>query len=339
MPACDGSERLARNTGDCAFGEDEAFEGAGGPFGDGAKGADEVHVATELEAFDGDDADRPQLEFLLDGPLGDEAGAEAGFDGGDDGDYGVEVHGDAEVAKAQPSAAQGELDDVARAGAALSHDEGNFSEGADGDGDFGGARLMGPGIAAPDDEDHAILKEALAEDFAAGDGAFDEAEVNLALRESFDDVFGVGAGDGGLDARMLIEKRAEHAGKDVLCNGHGGADAEGAGGFAAEAIEGGAGFIGEASAFAGIAEEDGAGVGEANAAFAAVEQGGGQLFFEGANLLAHRRLAEVETLGRAAKAGFFGDGAKDAKPEILHSVAPLSASFLFSLFCLISYAL
>jgi hypothetical protein len=53
----------------CGAGEDEALEGAGGAFGDGAEGADEVHVAAELEAFDGDDADGTELELLLDGPF------------------------------------------------------------------------------------------------------------------------------------------------------------------------------------------------------------------------------------------------------------------------------
>ena len=101
-------------------------------------------------------------------------------------------------------------------------------------------------------------------------------------------------------------------------DGHGGADAERAGGFAAEAVEGIEGFVSKACAFAGVAEEDRAGAGEADAAFAAIEERGGEFLFEGMNLLAHRGLAEVETFGRATEAGFFGDGTKDAEPEIFH---------------------
>jgi len=89
-----------------SIGEEEALEGSGGAFGDGAEGADEVHVAANLQAFDGDYAHGRKAEFFLDGPFGDEAGAEASFDGGDDGDDRVEVHGDAELAEAKACAAE-----------------------------------------------------------------------------------------------------------------------------------------------------------------------------------------------------------------------------------------
>ena len=95
------------------FGEDEALEGAGRAAGDRAEGADEVHIAVNLEAFNGDDAKGAEFQLFLDGPLGDETGAEAGFNGGDDGNDGVEVHGNAEIADAQADAAQSEFDDAA----------------------------------------------------------------------------------------------------------------------------------------------------------------------------------------------------------------------------------
>ncbi len=138
------------------------------------------------------------------------------------------------------------------------------------------------------------------------------------MGQGFHNVLGVGAGDDGLDARVLFKKSAEHARENVLRHGHGGTDAERAGGFAAQAAEGGAGFFSEARAFAGVAEQNRAGVGEANAAFAAVEEGGAEFFFEGVNLLADGGLAEAEAVSGAAEAGFFGDGAEDLQPEIFH---------------------
>ena len=136
--------------------------------------------------------------------------------------------------------------------------------------------------------------------------------------QGVDDLFGVAAGDGGLDARVLFEKRAEHAREDVLRDGHRCADAERAGGFAAQAGEGGAGFFRQARPFAGVAEKEGAGVGESDAAFAAVEESGADFFFEGLDLLADGGLAEVESFGGTAEAGFFGNGAEDLQPKILH---------------------
>jgi hypothetical protein len=311
-----------------SFGEDEALEGSGGALGDGAEGADEMHVAAHLEAFDGDDADGAEAQLFLDRPFGDEACAESGFDGGDDGDDGVEVHGDAEIAEAEAGAAEGEFDDTPRTGAALAHEERDFGEGADGDGGARGPqfrrrglrapRFLRPGITAADDENEAVFKEALTEDFAAGNGTFDEAEVDFLRSKRFDDVLGVGAGDGGFDARMLLEEGAEHARQNVLRDGHGRADAECAGGFAAQVVEGGTSLVGQASTFARVAKEDGAGAGEADAAFAAVEESGAEFFFEGVNLLADRGLAEMQAFGGATEAGFFGDGAKDLQPEILH---------------------
>jgi hypothetical protein len=118
---------------------------------------------------------------------------------------------------------------------------------------------------------------------------------------------------------MLFEEGAKHTGQNVLGHGHGGTDTQGARGLTVGAVDGSAGFLGETRAFASVAEEDDAGIGKADAAFAAVEEGDGQFLFEGVNLLANRGLAEVETLGRAAEAGFFGDGAEDLEPEILHA--------------------
>lgn len=105
------------------FGEGEAFEGSGWPGGSGADGADEGEIAAHVEVVDGDDADGAEAEFFADGPLGDEGGAEVFFDGGDDGDDGVELHGDAEVFPANAGAAEGQLDDAAGAGTAFAHDE------------------------------------------------------------------------------------------------------------------------------------------------------------------------------------------------------------------------
>ncbi len=145
---------------------------------------------------------------------------------------------------------------------------GTWGEGADGYGCF-----LRPGIAAADDEDHAVFEEALAEDFAAGDGAFDEAEVDLVRCEGGNDVFGVGALDGEADAGMDAEEFAEHAGEDVLGDGEGGADTELARDFSARGFEGSLGLFGKTRAFAGVGEEDGSCVGEADATFAAVEEG------------------------------------------------------------------
>lgn len=117
---------------------------------------------------------------------------------------------------------------------------------------------------------------------------------------------------------MLLEESAEHAGQDVLGDGHGGTDTEGAGGFAVGAIEGCPRFFRQACAFAGVPKKDDTGIGKANATLATVEEGDAQLLFEGVNLLADRGLAEMEALGCTAEAEFFGDGAKDLKPEILH---------------------
>ncbi len=160
-------------------GEDEAFEGSGGAGGKRAEGADEVHIAADVEAFDGDDADGAEAQFFADSPLGDETGAQSGFDGGDDGDDGVEVHDDAEIAEAEAGVAKGKLDDAARAGAAFAHEERDFGEGAHGDRRLQfrqtgfcrprfrwlrsfGPRLfrpwfLGPRVTAADDENEAVL--------------------------------------------------------------------------------------------------------------------------------------------------------------------------------------
>ena len=175
-------------------------------------------------------------------------------------------------------------------------------------------------MPAADDKDEAILKEALAENVARGNRAFDEAEIDFAVREGGHDLFGVAAGDSRLDAGVLLEESAEHARQDVLRNRHRSANAEGAGGFAAEAVERGARFFGEAGAFASVAEQDCASFGEADAAFAAIEECSAEFFFEGMNLLADRGLAEVQTLGGTAEAGLFSNGAEDLQPEIFHKL-------------------
>src|SRR5690242_11025678 len=144
--------------------EQKALEGSGWASGRGADGADERKVAADVETLDWNDADGAEAHFLADGPLGDEAGAEAFFDGGNDGNDGVEFHGNAQVAPAQAGTAQGEFDDAPGAGAALAHDQRHFGERAHGD-----DALRRPGIAAADDEHHAVFEDALAEDLATGD--------------------------------------------------------------------------------------------------------------------------------------------------------------------------
>jgi hypothetical protein len=118
---------------------------------------------------------------------------------------------------------------------------------------------------------------------------------------------------------MLFAEGAEHARKNVLRHGHGGADAQRSGRLSAHAIEGSLCFLGEASAFAGVAQEHPSCFGETDAAFAAVEEGGAEFFFEGVDLLADGRLAEVEALGGAAETRLFGNGTKHPEAEILHA--------------------
>ena len=295
------------------LGEHETLEGSGRAGRGGAEASDQMHVATNVEAFDGDDANRAELPFFLNCPFGDEAGSESGLDRGNDGDDGVEIHRNAQVAEPQTGAAQSQLDDAAGAGAAFAHQQRNLGESANRNGGFGG-----PGITAADDEHETILKETLAEDLARGDRAFDESEIDFVVREGRDNLFGIAAGDGGRDARMLFEEGAEHAGQDVLRDRHGSADAEGAGGFTAQRVEGGASFSSEARTPARVAEEDSACIGEMDAAFAAVEERGAQFFFEGANLLADGGLAQVKAFSGAAETGFLSHGAKDLQPKILH---------------------
>ena len=160
----------------------------------------------------------------------------------------------------------------------------------------------------------------MAENLATGDGSFDESQVDFSFGEGSDDLVGVAAGDMERDLRMLFEKRAEHARKDVLGDGHGSADMQSAGGFSAQESEGGSRLVGKPGSFARVRQQERACSGQADAAFAAIEQRGFQLFFESPNLLADGGLAQVQSLGGATETGFLGNGAKHLQPEILHSV-------------------
>jgi hypothetical protein len=294
--------------------ERESLEGAGWAVRNGAEAPDEGHVAAHVEAFDRDDADGTEAQLLADGPLGDKAGAEAGFDRGDDGNDGVEVHGNAEILQAKAGMTQGQLDDAAGAGTSLAHEQGNLSERADGN-----RGLRRPRITTPHDQHDAVLEKALAKNLATGNGSFDESQIDPSFGESNDHLVCVAARHMERNPRMLFEKGTQHAGKDVLGDGHGSADAQGAGGFSAQEFEGGARLVGKRGALARIGQQQSARCGEADAALAAIEQRGFQLLFQRPNLLAHGRLAQVQLLRGATETGFVGDGTKDLEPEILHS--------------------
>ena len=68
-------------------------------------------------------------------------------------------------------------------------------------------------------------------------------------------------------------------------------------------------------------------VGQGEAARMALEQGGGDFFFQGADLAAHRRLAESEHLTGMGEASGAGDGVEDTKLVPVHGTPPGASRF------------
>lgn len=106
---------------------------------------------------------------------------------------------------------------------------------------------------------------------AGAGGAFDEAEGDGAVEECADDVVGVAADEGEVDAGMEACEVAEETGENILGDGGAGAEGEMAG---VGAGEGGDFLLGageEGVGLLGIAEKEFAGGGEEDAGAGAVE--------------------------------------------------------------------
>ena len=109
---------------------------------------------------------------------------------------------------------------------------------------------------------------------------------------------------------------AEEGGKVV------GAEGEGFDAVVARIVETAFGTLGNFQHLACITEKDAAGSGELDGAGAAFKEGGAELFFEVADLLAHRWVGDVKVLGGLGKVEVFGHSEEAAQLVGVHGAAP-----------------
>ena len=86
----------------------------------------------------------------------------------------------------------------------------------------------------------------------------------------------------------------------------------------ARIVETAFGTLGNFQHLACITEKDAAGSGELDGAGAAFKEGGAELFFEVADLLAHRWVGDVEVFGGFGEIEVFGDGKEAAQLVGIH---------------------
>lgn len=307
--SCCGSCHAAGSQG---VGEKEAVEGTGVALGGGAGSRGDGELAGELETFDARDGEGAEGELVANSPLRDEGDAEAGFDGAEEAFGGVELHDGAEIFLCEAGGGEGLLDDAAGAGTELTHEDGGVAEVG------GGDLLVGPLVARGNDEDHAVLHEGFDVEIFTQTGTFDEGELDAVVGDGFEHGIGVAADGGDGDAGVLAEEGGDEVWQEVLADGLGCTEGEGAGVGAGGAGDGFEGLIGEGFKLVSEGQEGGSSGGEGDAAAGAVEEGKAVLVFQGFDLLGDGGLGEEELFGGAGEVEVSGDGAEDLEAEVFH---------------------
>jgi hypothetical protein len=179
--------------------------------------------------------------------------------------------------------------------------------------------VIGPFVAGRHHQNHVVFHKGFDFDVSAHSRALDERELDAVLDESFEDLLGVASGDSNFDARVVFEEGGYQTRQEILADGVGGGDGEASGGISGGCGDGLAGFFGERGKFIGVGEQGFACGGESDSSSAAVEEGDGELGFEGLDLLGYGGLGEEEFFGGLAEVQVTGDGAEDAEAEVFHS--------------------
>jgi hypothetical protein len=147
----------------------------------------------------------------------------------------------------------------------------------------------------------------------------DERELDAMLDERFEDGLGVASDHCDLDAWVVFEESSDEARQEILADGLRGRDSEASGGVSCGCGDGFACFFGERSEFIGVGKQGLASCGQGDPAATAIEEGDGELRFEGLDLLGDCGLGEQEFFGGLTEVQVPGDNAEDAEAEIFHS--------------------
>ena len=268
----------------------------------------EGKMAGDLKAADFGNLERPKFQFLCNGPTRHKADPEPGFHGGLDGFGGIQIHHPPEGFEFVACLLQRCFDDVAGAGTLFSHEKTGVEQ-------LPGRKVCGLGIGRRD-QDEFIPHKGFGMDAAPASRAFDESDGNLGVEEQIYDLLCIAAVDRKLYARVLLEKRSDQTGQDILGNRCRHAErklARELSVFRADLLLGGGG---DGRDFIGVALKDCTVGGESDPVRRAIEKTYTQIVLQRLNLKRDGGLGEEKMLGGFAKTQLFGDGTENLQAEI-----------------------